>query len=69
MGALTLTYTISIHVYWMEKGALELFWLKDTYEERIAFLEVIYKENYVSSRGLFGKYSIHTPAEGGRTCT
>jgi len=52
-----------------EKRALELLWVKDTYEERIAFLEVIYKENYVSSRGLFGKYSIHTPAEGGRTCT
>lgn len=42
-----------------EKRALELFWVKDTYEEKITFLEVIYKKKYVSSKGLFRKYSIH----------
>jgi hypothetical protein len=42
-----------------EKRALELFWVKDTYEEKITFLEVFYKKKYVSSKWLFGKYSIH----------
>lgn len=39
-----------------DKRALELFWVKEKYEEKIALLKVIYKEKYVSSKWLFGKY-------------
>jgi len=37
--------------------ALLMFWSKDTYIEKIEFLEWLYNDQNVRSKGLFGKHS------------